>query len=68
MSQQDLVECRRLLPGRRNKSKRFSTGYGLSIAARNVAGHGGSIDIESQEGEVTVISIRLPLDPEEARP
>ena len=68
MSQQDLVECRRLLPGRRNKSKRFSTGYGLSIAARNVAGHGGSIDIESQEGEGTVISIRLPLDPEEAQP
>ena len=68
MSQQDLVECRRLLPGRRNKSKRFSTGYGLSIAARNIAGHGGSIDIESQEGEGTCISIRLPLDPDEARP
>ena len=68
MSQQELAECRRLLPGRRNKSKRFSTGYGLLIAARNIAGHGGSMDIESQEGEGTCISIYLPKDSGEAKP
>lgn len=68
MSQQELAECRRLLPGRRNKTKRFSTGYGLSIAARNIAGHGGSIDIESQEGEGTCITIYLPRESEESKP
>lgn len=68
MSQQELAECRRLLPGRRNKAKRFSTGYGLSIAARNIAGHGGSIEIESQEGEGTCITIYLPRDSEEPKP
>lgn len=68
MSQQELAECRRLLPGRRNKSKRFSTGYGLSIAARNIAGHGGSMDIESQEGEGTCITVYLPRDAGEVKP
>ncbi len=68
MSHQELAECRRLLPGRRNKSKRFSTGYGLSIAARNIAGHGGSIEIESHEGEGTCITIYLPRESEEPKP
>ncbi len=68
MTQQELAECRRLLPGRRNKSKRFSTGYGMLIAARNIAGHGGSMEIESQEGEGTRISIYLPKVSGEAKP
>ena len=47
-------------PGRRNKSKRNSTGYGLPIAARNIAAHGGTLAVESVENEGTVVTIMLP--------
>ena len=50
-----------LTPGRRNKSKRHSTGYGLPIAARNVAAHGGILALESHENEGTAVTIVLPL-------
>jgi len=48
-------------PGRRNKSKRNSTGYGLPIAARNFAAHGGSLALESREDEGTTVTLTLPL-------
>jgi signal transduction histidine kinase len=48
-------------PGRRNKTKRHSTGYGLPIAARNVAAHGGSMSLESRENEGTAVTVTLPL-------
>jgi signal transduction histidine kinase len=51
-----------LTPGRRNKSKRQSTGYGLPIAARNVAAHGGSLRLESRENEGTTVTILLPRE------
>lgn len=50
-----------LIPGRRNKSKPHSTGYGLPIAERNLAAHGGGLRIESREDEGTTVTIRLPL-------
>lgn len=50
-----------LLPGRRNKSKRFSTGYGLPIAARNLAAHGGKLSLKSRPREGTTVTISLPL-------
>lgn len=49
------------VPGRRNKSKRQSTGYGLPIAARNLAAHDGSLFIESQEDAGTTVTMTLPL-------
>jgi signal transduction histidine kinase len=51
-----------LTPGRRNKSKRQSTGYGLPIAARNVAAHGGLLRLESREDEGTTVTILLPRE------
>jgi len=51
-----------LTPGRRNKSKRHSTGYGLPIAARNVAAHGGLLRLESREDEGTTVTILLPRE------
>jgi signal transduction histidine kinase len=51
-----------LTPGRRNKSKRQSTGYGLPIAARNVAAHGGLLRLESRENEGTTVTILLPRE------
>lgn len=49
-------------PGRRNKSKRNSTGYGLPNAMRKIAAHGGTIRIESAEGAGTTVHVRLPAD------
>ena len=48
-------------PGRRNKTKKQSTGYGLPIAARNLAAHGGTLAMESQENEGTTVTMTLPL-------
>ena len=48
-------------PGRRNKSKKQSTGYGLPIAARNFAAHGGTLALESRENEGTAVTMTLPL-------
>jgi hypothetical protein len=43
------------------------TGLGLSIAHQLVESHGGSLDIESREGEGTVVSIKLPVLQAETR-
>jgi len=48
-------------PGRRNKTKRQSTGYGLPIAARNLTAHGGTLALETQEDEGTTVTMTLPL-------
>ncbi|MCL4198390.1 MAG: HAMP domain-containing histidine kinase [Phycisphaerales bacterium] len=47
-------------PGRRNKNKRNSTGYGLPNAMRKIEAHGGTLTIESEEGAGTTVMIRLP--------
>ena len=47
-------------PGRRNKTKRNSTGYGLPNAMRNIGAHGGTVRIDSEEDRGTTVTIRLP--------
>ncbi len=61
MSPDELAEITKFRPGRRNHRKRHSTGYGLSIAVRNLAAHDGTIAIESQEDVGTTVTITLPL-------
>lgn len=61
MEEQELQSVLAFEPGRRNKSKRFSTGFGLPIARRNLAAHGGSINLESKENEGTTVIITLPM-------
>jgi signal transduction histidine kinase len=39
-------------------------GLGLNIVAQVIAGHGGTIDVESGEGKGTVMIVKLPLAPE----
>lgn len=55
-------------PGRRNKTKRNSTGYGLPNAARNIYALGGGISFESIEGRGTTVTVRLPHAMKGARP
>ncbi len=45
----------------RNLAGEYSSGLGLSIVAWAVEAHGGSIDVQSNEGSGTVFIVRLPL-------
>jgi signal transduction histidine kinase len=60
MSEDDLRELRAMVPVRRNKAKRKSTGFGLPIANRYVAAHGGALSIESKEDDGTCVIVTLP--------
>ncbi|GJQ27280.1 MAG: hypothetical protein HBSAPP02_23120 [Phycisphaerae bacterium] len=59
-SQEEAKAVLPLTPGRRNKTKRNSTGYGLPNAMRKIKAHGGTMTLESNEGCGTTVIIRLP--------
>jgi signal transduction histidine kinase len=61
LSGEELSEVRRFVPGGTSK-KTLGTGFGLPIAHRKVADHGGSLAIESVEDEGTTVTITLPTD------
>ena len=42
------------------------SGLGLYVARRNVENHGGTIDIASTTGEGTTVTVRMPIQSEEA--
>ncbi len=65
MSHEEKIGWSEFIPGRRNKSKRLSTGYGLPIAVRNLAAHGGTLTLESTEDVETIVTIRIPVDSDE---
>jgi len=59
----DLAKLREFIPGGSSKRRdRSGTGYGLPICRRYVEAHGGTLTIQSKEGEGTTVSFRLPLD------
>ena len=62
MNVEELKVISAFLPGRRNYAKPFSTGFGLAIAARNIAAHGGKLALTSYEEIGTQVTIDLPLD------
>ena len=61
MAEEDLRSVLAFEPGRRNKSKRFSTGFGLPIAHRNLTAHGATINLASEDNVGTTVTITLPL-------
>ena len=42
------------------------SGLGLYVARRNIENHGGTIDIDSAAGEGTTVTVRMPIQSEEA--
>jgi len=63
MQAEDLAELRLFVPARRNKAKARSTGFGLPIANRYITAHGGTLTIDSAEGQGTVVIVTLPRQP-----
>ncbi len=63
MAPEDLRDIRDFVPGRTSKSQ--GTGFGLPLAHRYVAAHGGTIAIESAVGTGTTVTITLPVEQED---
>ena len=61
MNADDLRAVRAFVPGRTTK-KGSGTGFGLPIAQRYIAAHGGSISIDSAENAGTTVNIVLPIE------
>lgn len=61
LAPEDLCEISEFIPGRTSKKNR-GTGFGLPIARRNIAAHGGSISLDSEENQGTTVTIVLPLE------
>ena len=64
LSDANLKKLKAFLPGRKNMTKRRSTGYGLLTAKRGVEAHGGSLDIQSRLNYGTTVVVSLPLSAE----
>lgn len=60
ISPKDIQSITTFVPGRFNKSKKQSTGFGLPQAMRTIRAHDGEISLVSQEGQGTTIRIELP--------
>lgn len=64
MNKEELASVRQLNPGQ-TTLKRDGTGFGLPIAHRYVAAHGGRLEIDSIENEGTRVTIILPKNSHE---
>jgi signal transduction histidine kinase len=60
---EDLEEIVDFVPGKTSK-KNWGTGFGLPIAQRNLAAHGGTIGIRSKVDQGTTVTINLPIEQE----
>lgn len=63
LCEEDLQEIMDFVPGKTSK-KNWGTGFGLPIAQRNLAAHGGTIGIKSQVDQGTTVTITLPIEQE----
>jgi two-component system sporulation sensor kinase B len=60
LDENELANVRKFIPG--NSSKNNGTGYGLPIAQRYVTFHGGTLEVQSQNGKGTTVVVRLPAE------
>ncbi len=60
LSRADLAEVRRFVPGGTTKAG-YGTGFGLPTAKRMIEAHGGSLSIDSQDGQGTVVTVTMPI-------
>ncbi len=58
--QEDLEDLRAFIPGQ-NSSKPNGTGFGLPTAARYIEAQGGSLNLDSVQGEGTTLTLTLPV-------
>ncbi len=63
LDERDLADLREFIPGRTSRKNR-GTGYGLPIARRYVAAHGGALTIESDLNRGTTVTVTLPIESE----
>lgn len=56
-----LQELRGFVPTGPNKSKRSSSGWGLSLVHKYVTAHGGAVTIDSQTDRGTTVVLMLPM-------
>lgn len=61
LSPDDLQALRKFEPGRKNKAKKHSTGFGLPTAERYVRASGGRLDLDGRENEGVTVTITLPV-------
>lgn len=59
MDADELASVLQFIPGRSSKGT-LGTGFGLPIARRHIAAHGGELRIESEEDRGTVVTVALP--------
>ncbi len=60
ISEEEMISRVYFVPGRLNKSKLQSTGFGLANASRYFMAHGGSMQLFSKEDEGTTVLIKIP--------
>ncbi|MDZ4847676.1 MAG: HAMP domain-containing sensor histidine kinase [Pirellulaceae bacterium] len=60
ISKEEMISRSHFVPGRLNKSKIHSTGFGLANASRYFIAHGGYLRLFSKEDEGTTATIHLP--------
>lgn len=60
LSKADLAEVRRFVPGGTSKAG-YGTGFGLPTAKRMIEAHGGSLSIDSQDGQGTLVTVTMPI-------
>lgn len=60
IAEEDLCTARQFIP-RHSTKPEYGTGFGLPIAKRYIEAHGGTLKIDSREGEGTVVAFTLPI-------
>jgi signal transduction histidine kinase len=61
----DLEKLKMFWPGKKSPTKPNGTGFGLPIVKKYIAANGGTVNLESEEGQGMTVIIRLPISGDE---